>query len=96
MTTSRQKMTELEMNESIAEAWTGITSRKTDPEIFLENHDVMKKRLVEIVGRFGVERVPYAGPECGLKGFPTYECALECLRRVSSAVKTYLKNVVRA
>jgi 5-methyltetrahydropteroyltriglutamate--homocysteine methyltransferase len=93
ITTSRQKMTELAINEKIAEAWTGITSRKTDPEIFLEKLDIMKKRLVEIVSRFGVERVPYAGPECGLKGFPTYECALECLRRVSSAVKTYQKNV---
>jgi len=92
-TTSRQKMTELAINERIAETWTDIISRKMDPKIFLENLDIMKKRLVEIVSRFGVERVPYAGPECGLKGFPTYECALECLRRVSSAVKTYPKNV---
>ena len=91
-TTSRQKMTELAINERIAEAWTDITTRKTDPEIFLENPDIMKKRLVEIVGRFGVERVPYAGPECGLKGFPTYECALECLRRVSSTVKSVTKE----
>ena len=88
ITTSRQKMTELAINEKIGEAWTGITRRKTDPEIFLEKLDIMKKRLVEIVSRFGVERVPYAGPECGLKGFPTYECALECLRRVSIAVKS--------
>ena len=91
--TSRQEMTELAINERIAEAWRGITTRKTNPEIFLENLDIMKERLVEIVSRFGVERVPYAGPECGLKGFPTYECALECLSRVSSAVKTYPKNV---
>ena len=91
-TTSRQKITEIAINEGIAEAWTGITRQKTDPEIFLEKPDIMKKRLVEIVDRFGVERVPYAGPECGLKSFPTYECALECLRRVSSVVKTYLKD----
>jgi len=45
--------------------------------------------LVEMVGRFGIERVPYAGPECGLRGFPTYECALECLRRVSSAARAH-------
>jgi len=93
ITTSRQKMTELAVNERIAEAWTDITSRKTDPEIFLENLAIIKERLVKIVDRFGVERIPYAGPECGLKGFPTYECALECLRRVSSAAKTYPKNV---
>jgi len=93
ITTSRQKMTELAINEGIAEAWTGINSRRTDPKIFLEDLDIMKKRLIEMVSRFGVERVPYAGPECGLKGFPTYECALECLRRVSSTAKTYPKNV---
>ena len=90
--TSRQKMTELAINERIAEAWTGINSQKTDPEIFLENVDLMKKRWVEMVGRFGVERVPYAGPECGLKGFPTYNCALEYLRRVASAVKTFTRE----
>ena len=92
VTASGQKITELEINERIAEAWTSITSRKTDPEIFLEELDVVKERLVEIVGRFGEERVPYAGPECGPKGFPTYECALECLRRVSSAVEACPKN----
>jgi len=92
ITTSRQKMTELAINEGIAETWKGITSRKIDPKIFLENLDIMKKRLVEIVSRFGVERVPYAGPECGPKGFPTYECALECLRRVSGAVKSVTKE----
>jgi len=91
--TSRQKMTEPTINEKIAEAWTSINSQKIDPKIFLEDVDLMKKRLVEIVGRFGVERVPYAGPECGPKGFPTYECALECLKRVSSAVKSVTKNV---
>jgi len=92
ITTSRQKMTELEINERIAEAWTGITSQKTDPQIFLEKLDIIKKRLVEIVNRFGRERVPYTGPECGLKGFPTYKCALEYLRRVSSAVKSVTKE----
>jgi 5-methyltetrahydropteroyltriglutamate--homocysteine methyltransferase len=86
--TSPQETAEPAINEKIAEAWTSINSQKTDPKIFLENIDLMRKRLVDIVGRFGVERVPYAGPECGLRGFPTYECALEYLNRVSSAVKS--------
>jgi methionine synthase II (cobalamin-independent) len=86
-------MTEPATNEKIAEAWTNIKSQKTDPEIFLEGIDLMKKRLVEVVGRFDVERVPYAGPECGLKGFPTYQCALKYLRRVSNAIKSVTKNV---
>jgi 5-methyltetrahydropteroyltriglutamate--homocysteine methyltransferase len=90
--TSRQRTSESTINERIAGAWRGITSGKTDPEIFLEKAELMQKRLAEIVGRFGVERVPYAGPECGLRGFPTYECALECLRRVSRAVKNVIKE----
>ncbi len=88
ITNSAQGMTESTINERIAEAWKGITSRKTDPNIFLENLDIMKKRMIEMLTWFGAERIPYAGPECGLKGFPTYECALESLRRVSSAVKS--------
>jgi len=51
----------------------------------------MKNRLVKVVERFGAERVPYAGPECGLKGYPTYETAIECLRRVSSAIESFEK-----
>ena len=78
----------LTIGEQIAEAWKSIKSGKLKPETFLESIDLMKNRLIKIVERFGAERVPYAGPECGLKGFPTYECALECLRRVSKAVKT--------
>lgn len=85
ITGSRQETSELAINQRIAETWKEIAAGKLDPKTFLEDTDLMKQRLTEIVDRFGVERVPYAGPECGLKGFPTYECALECLRRVSSA-----------
>lgn len=88
---SQEKLTESEVNERIADAWTGINHGKVDSEIFLESVDAMKNRLVKVVERFGAERVLYAGPECGLKGYPTYENALECLRRVSSAVERFEK-----
>jgi 5-methyltetrahydropteroyltriglutamate--homocysteine methyltransferase len=88
---SREKLTEVTVNEKIAEAWKSINRGGTDPEIFLEDVDVMKRRLAKMVDRFGVERVPYAGPECGLRGFATYESALECLRRVSSAIESFEK-----
>jgi len=88
---SQQKMGELTVDERVAEVWKEIAGGKTDPTVFLESIESMKERLTKIVKRFGVERVPYAGPECGLKGFPTYECALECLRRVSNAVKGVTK-----
>jgi len=83
----------LTIGEQTAEAWKSIKSGKLKPETFLENITLMKNRLIKIVERFGAEKVPYAGPECGLRGFPTYECALECLKRVSKAAKTYEKNV---
>jgi 5-methyltetrahydropteroyltriglutamate--homocysteine methyltransferase len=88
---SREKLTESDVNERIADVWTDIKHGRINPEIFLESVDTMKSRLVKVVERFGVERVLYAGPECGLKGYPTYETALECLRRVSSAVKSFEK-----
>ncbi|UCD26693.1 MAG: hypothetical protein JSV75_00780 [Candidatus Bathyarchaeota archaeon] len=88
----QQKETEVALNKKIAETWTSIINRKTDPETFLEKTNIMKKRLNEIVGRFGEERIPLAGPECGLKSFPTYECALGCLKSVSNVVKNFEKK----
>jgi 5-methyltetrahydropteroyltriglutamate--homocysteine methyltransferase len=88
---SPEKLSESDLNERIADTWTGIKHGRINPEIFLETVDLMKSRLVKVVERFGVERVPYAGPECGLKGYPTYETAFECLRRVSSAIESFEK-----
>jgi len=85
--TSKQKLNETSINEKIAETWKNITKKQIDPTIFVENAELMKERLVKIVERFGENRVPYAGPECGLKSFPTYESALECLRSVSKVVE---------
>jgi len=90
-TTSQQKIRELTLNEKVAEAWRVVKSGKLDSKTFLESDRLMKRRLIKIVNQFGVERILYAGPECGLGGFPTYECALEYLRRVSDAVKTAIR-----
>jgi 5-methyltetrahydropteroyltriglutamate--homocysteine methyltransferase len=91
VTGSPEKLTESDLNEKIAEAWTDIKHGRINPETFLESVDLMKSRLVKVVDGFGAERVLYAGPECGLKGYPTYKTALECLRRVSSAVESFEK-----
>jgi 5-methyltetrahydropteroyltriglutamate--homocysteine methyltransferase len=88
---SPEKLAESDLNERIADAWTDIKHGRINSETFLESVDLMKSRLVKVVERFGAERVLYAGPECGLKGYPTYETALECLRRVSSAVESFEK-----
>jgi 5-methyltetrahydropteroyltriglutamate--homocysteine methyltransferase len=84
-----QKTGESTINEKVAEVWKAISKGKLTPENFLETTKLMAKRLKRTVNRFGVDRVPYAGPECGLKSFPTYEFALELLRRSAAAVKAY-------
>lgn len=84
---SKQKLSETNVTERIAEIWKDITKRNLDPIIFVENIELIKNRFVKIVEYFGENRILYAGPECGLRSFPTYESALECLRRVSKVVK---------
>jgi len=85
---SEQKLNETSINEKIAETWKNLAKEQVDPTIFIENAELMRQRLVKIINYFDKNRVPYAGPECGLRSFPTYESALECLRRVAKAVKS--------
>jgi 5-methyltetrahydropteroyltriglutamate--homocysteine methyltransferase len=73
--------------ELIGETWTKIRHGEVDPLTFLEQESVMRERLRKVVDRFGSERVRYAGPECGLRSFPTYGCAMECLRKTASAIR---------
>ena len=84
---SEQKLNESSVNQRIAEVWRDITHKELNPKSFLEDEEAMQKRLMKIIEKFGTERVPYAGPECGLRSFPTYESALECLKRVSKTVR---------
>ena len=85
------ELSELYINEKIADIWTGIKKGNLDASKFLETKEVMKNRLSNIMNRFGLNRILYAGPECGLKGFPSYENAFECLKRVSSMVRNFGK-----
>jgi methionine synthase II (cobalamin-independent) len=79
---------DLTINQRVADVWKEINDVKIDPVIFVESADLMKKKLAKAFDKFGREKVPYVGPECGLKGFPTYQSALECLKRVSKATKS--------
>ncbi|UCH32508.1 MAG: hypothetical protein JSV05_03775 [Candidatus Bathyarchaeota archaeon] len=76
-------------SEIVADVWKEILNGTRNPEIFVEETDIMKKRLTKIVEQFGQERVTLAGPECGLRGFPNYTTAIECLRRVAQAVEAF-------
>jgi len=77
-----------DINQEIKENWKKILNGQLNATIFLEDTALIRKRILDIANRYSPERVPYASPECGLKGYPTYECALECLRRVALAAKT--------
>jgi hypothetical protein len=78
--------------QKVGDVWTEIRQEKVDPTIFLEEADLMAKRLCAIVEEFGPENVPYAGPECGMGGWPSYEVAMEGLRRISEAVAKHSKQ----
>lgn len=79
---------EAALNTQVGETWTTLRKAQRSPMDFLERVETMVRRLRKIVDFFGVDRVPYAGPECGLQSFPTYASALECLRRTALAAKT--------
>jgi len=81
-----------EIQQKVGDVWTEIRHEKVDPTIFLEEAGLMAKRLDTIVEEFGSENVPYAGPECGMGGWPAYEYAMEGLRRVSEAVAMHSKQ----
>ncbi len=77
------------IQQKIGDTWNGIRNKKINPEVFIENVDLMAKRLGTVVQKMGPENVPYAGPECGMGGWPDYIYAIEGLRRISEAVKQY-------
>lgn len=80
--TSRGVIDEAEISQRIADTWTNIRKGSVDPIFLLESKDILLDRLRRMKYQYG-ERVSYAGPECGLSSFPTFDSAMECLRRVA-------------
>lgn len=78
-----------DLQQRVGETWSEINRSRVDPHAFLEDQELMLRRLRSLVDSLGPEHIPYAGPECGLRSFPTYDCALDCLRRASEAAKMY-------
>ncbi len=85
-------LNDVAINEKVAETWKNLQIRKLDPTTFLDTVDMMKQRLKQIIDRFGENRTPYAGTECGTWSFPTYQTAIEYLRRVAEAIHTQTKK----
>jgi 5-methyltetrahydropteroyltriglutamate--homocysteine methyltransferase len=82
-----------EVQERIGEIWTQIRNNCIDPHIFIDDINLMSARLASIIKRFGPERINYAGPECGLGGWPSYDSAMECLRRISITIHSFNNNL---
>jgi len=87
ITASTPNLNETSIGQSVADTWTLIKKGKVDPITYLETQEEVESRLRRIVELFGEERVPFAGPECGMSSFPNLNCALEYLRRISGAAK---------
>ncbi|MEM2921403.1 MAG: hypothetical protein QXF26_03705 [Candidatus Bathyarchaeia archaeon] len=83
------EMSAEDINQKIGLVWSSIKAGNVSPLDFLETVDTMKIRLRRIVEAFGYERVAYVGPECGLRSFPSYDSAVELLRRVSVAAHQF-------
>lgn len=85
---SELKISDAFTDEQVAHIWDNLNAQKTDPLTYLENIETMKHRLKDSIERFGENRIAYAGPECGMRSFPTYESAIECMKRVSEATRS--------
>ena len=81
-----------DVEQRVGDTWTQIRRGEVDPMVFLEEVDVGLARLRQVVKRFGVEKVPMVGPECGVGGWPSYETAMECLRRTAEATRLFEKE----
>ncbi len=62
--------------------WEKIRRGETDTSTHLESPQVIADRLTGSLRLFGEGNVAYAGPECGLGGFPTYGCAVKYLENI--------------
>ena len=91
----QQELGENASGEAVANVWRGISKGELNPKAYLEAPRVMKDRLRQIIQRFGKERISWAGPECGLRGFPTYASAIEYLKRISETVSAFALGLTR-
>jgi methionine synthase II (cobalamin-independent) len=86
--TQYDKLISTDNPELVAAVWKKIKKKEIDPAMYLEPWETMSLRLEKLGKMFG-ERGKYAGGECGLLSFPTYDCAMESLRRQSLAIADY-------
>jgi methionine synthase II (cobalamin-independent) len=75
-------------NADARDAWNRI--KAGDYQQYLEPRAQIAKTLRECIDRYGIERIPFAGPECGLGSWDWRHgqaMALESLSRVAEVVK---------
>jgi len=82
-----QRLSDAAINEKVADVWKNLKKERANPTTYLEDTETMKHRLKSALERFGKNKIAFAGPECGLRSFPTYESALDCLKRTAETTK---------
>ncbi|MHA1960311.1 MAG: hypothetical protein ACW99U_08780 [Candidatus Thorarchaeota archaeon] len=83
----------IDKGEDVKAAWQRIMSGEF--QSYLQPAQEMEKYLRENVKHYGLERVPYAGPECGLGPWDWKNgetMALSTLRRMSGLLKEFNKS----
>jgi 5-methyltetrahydropteroyltriglutamate--homocysteine methyltransferase len=68
-----------------AELYDEGTTKPTDDQL-VESQETIRKRFRLVLERYS-ERLLFAGPDCGLGGWPSQESAELLLRRTVNAVK---------
>jgi methionine synthase II (cobalamin-independent) len=51
--------------------------------MYFESTEIMVRRLMTLLDKFGEEKIAYVGPECGLSSFPNYEIAINYLQKIA-------------
>ncbi|MEM4201283.1 MAG: hypothetical protein QXR91_07010 [Nitrososphaerales archaeon] len=75
--------------QRLGQLWADIKRGKEDATILLESEEEISARLQQTIKLVGLENIPYAGPECGLKSFLTLDNALLYLKRCSDVVRRF-------
>jgi hypothetical protein len=77
----------IDQNDDVKDAWQNILSGNY--EKYLQPESEMERHLQENINRYGIERVPFAGPECGFGPWDWkhgLSMAIETLARMNQVI----------
>ncbi|MHA1966020.1 MAG: hypothetical protein ACXACG_09670 [Candidatus Thorarchaeota archaeon] len=83
----------IDQNDDAKDAWQDILSGNYKK--YLQTKSEMERHLQETINRYGIERVPFAGPECGFGPWDWkhgMSMAIETLERMNQVIDENLKS----